>query len=222
MPRTAASTVPGFRRREPIWLWLVTMGPLLACIALGLAYVQRPALADAAVSDGHPAGVVARDADLEARVVEVLSVAGRARLSGAELVQLLRPWRDGRLDGFDVSVEDGRLSLTLALEHGARWQNLCLSGVRVVVLDGRIRSLVAGHVSLSGRRLGSLEGVELADEANRWLDEAGRVDAAFAARLAAVDSLVVTEDGVVVAVDPTALSEALATAPRQAEAWAAL
>ena len=174
-------------------MWAASFSLLYAAFAATMFMMRAPGTLDQPLTDPEPARValVAPDPGLRQDVLDVLAVAGRARLDGAELTQLLRPWRDPRLEGLRVSVSrEGYAVFDISMRRGASWINLHLVCSDVQVRNGRFARLLVRDISLSGWDLRPVwVDRDLAERANRELDLARTLYPETARLLAGLDRI---------------------------------
>ena len=139
--------------RGPGWLWAAAFLLLFVAMAAGMLWLRAPGLLDRPLTDPHPlrAAQSRRDDTVRDAVIEVLEVAGRARLDGEGFTQLVRPWTDRRLEGLNVSVDShGYAVFDVSVREGASWINLQLVCPEVELVQGRFTRLRVHSLTLSG------------------------------------------------------------------------
>lgn len=198
--------------RGPGWLWWMAFSLLFVAMAAGMLMMRAPGLLDRPLTDPHPlrSAQSQRDDPARERVLEVLAVAGRARLDGADLTQLVRPWGDRRLEGLNISIDEHRHAVfDVSIREGASWINVHLVCRQVELVDGRFRQLVVHTLTVSGWDLTAVwGGDDLSTAANAELDHARSLHAPTGPILDALSLVRLVDDRFWVEVPPTAVQGA--------------
>lgn|GEM_PF-5249377 len=202
MKRRSAHTTLRF----PLWMWVSAFSLLFVAMAATMLLLRAPGLLDRPLTDPDPLRIalVPRDDVERERVIDVLAVAGRARLDGPHFTQLVRPWHDRRLEGLRVSVSDqGYAVFDISMREGASWINLHIVCTEVEVTNGRFSRLVVRAFTLSGWDLTPVwVDRDLAERANAELDLARSLHPATGRMLDALESVRLVDGHFWVEVDP--------------------
>ncbi len=178
--------------RGPLWLWVGAFGLVALALFATMLFLRAPALITQPLTnpDPNPVSLSRLDPELRADTLELLAVAGRARLNGDQATQLLRPWHDRDIEGFAIAIEGGRLVLDISKREGASWINIHLEASDLEVVDGRVRRLEVHSGRMSGWDLTKAwQGRDIADQANQEIDDARRRDSRTSRLLATLDKV---------------------------------
>jgi hypothetical protein len=184
-----------FGGKAPWWLWVSSLLVLGVALALGLVAVRAPVLIRRPFIEEKPLDVpqVAYDADRRAEILEVLEIAGKAKLSADSATQLLRPWHDPRIGVFALAITpDSALRLDLSVNSGVHWVNVHFVG-RVEMEKGRFTRLLPRELVVSGWDLDLADGEDLSQLANERLGALCAKDPRLAQDLARVGRLELRE-----------------------------
>jgi hypothetical protein len=173
-PMPARSSVKRSTLRFPLWMWAVSFGLLYTTMAATMFMMRAPGLLDRPLTDPEPARIAMATPDEEAKqdVLDILDVAGRAKIDADGFTQLVRPWHDRRLEGLRVSVSpEGYAVFDISLRKGASWINIHLVASELEMQAGQFTRLVVRDLQLSGWDLKSIWGErDLAIRANEELE----------------------------------------------------
>ena len=178
--------------KGPMWLWGGAFVLLAAALVATMLFLQGPAALTQPLTnpDPNPDSLSRLDLDTRTEVLELLEVAGRARLDGPQATQLLRPWHDREIEGLNFRIDSGRLIIDIAKREGASWINVHMEASAFEIVDGNFTELVVHSLRVSGWDLTpAWQGQDISKRANAELDDARRRDSRTSRTLATLDGV---------------------------------